>query len=280
MRIFRSAAIALSLLSLGACVHLDEVREFAGESAQLSGYTGVVEHTLGAYARAEPYLVEDVRIAEKIASDQRQASRDTLISLHKVASAYMTTLAKLAGEGSFNTDTGIDKVAKSITAAPELGVSSATVNAYATLVHKIAGWASEVAQETAVRKMIVDGKDDIESVLGGLADVARILDKIHQNEKRSVLDGLETMIATTPATPNNYLIIALARDQLNQKRVEYAKADAIFAKSAKGIADVREGFATLAKNIDRLDAKDVRDHLVQLRTDIKNIRNALSSAGI
>ncbi|MCX7146236.1 MAG: hypothetical protein NT042_08555 [Sulfuritalea sp.] len=279
MKNWKWIVLACLGVSLGACVHLQEVRDFASESAKLSGYTGVIDHTLGGYARSEPYLIDDVRATEKKADQARQASRESLLSLHNVAAVYMTTLAKLAGEDAFSVDTGIDKVAKSIKAAPEFKIEQPTVDAYAKLVQIVAKWVSEAAQEKAVKAMVQDGKDNFDKVLTGMADIVRILGKIHENEQRSVLDGLDSMISTTPATPGNYLTLALARDQLNQKRIEYNKANALYVEAAKGIKAIQEGHRTLAENLDRLDAKDVTDRLKKLRDDIKNVRAALASAG-
>lgn len=278
--ILRAAIFAYIILFLGACSNLQEVRDFTSESAQLSGYTGIIDYTLGGYARSEAYLLPDIRATEKTANGTYQASRESLIGLHKLSSAYMTTLAKLAGADTFNIDTSVDKLAKSIKESPDFGIQSVTVDAYVNLVHTLSKWVLAGVQEKAVRHMIQDGGKDFEKIISGMGDVVRILRKVHDNERKTVLNSLETMILTTKTTPENYLVLALAQDRLNEKRAYYAKGDALYVAAAKGIKDIEDGHHIMAENLNRLDAKEVRDKLKQLRDDIKNVHDTLTMAGV
>lgn len=278
--VLRAIICSSIVISLGACSNLQEVRDFTSESAQLSGYTGIIDYTLGGYERSEAYLLPEIRATEKATEANRQASRESLLGLQKISEAYMTTLAKLAGADTFNIDTGVNKLATSIKASPDFGVQSATVDAYANLVHTVSKWVLEGAQEQAVRHMIRDGGEDFEKVIAGMSNVVRILHKVHENERRTVLDSLETMIMTTKATSENYLILALAQDRLKEKRAYYAKGDALYLAAAKGIQDIEEGHHLMAENLSRLDGKEVRDKLKQLRDDIKNVHDTLTMAGV
>lgn len=277
--ILRAAIFAYIIFFLGACSNLQEVRDFTSEGAQLSGYTKIVNYTLKGYARSEPYFHTDIRAAEKSADATRQASRESLLSLYKLSSAYMTTLSKLAGKDTFNIDTSEGKLTKSIKEAPDLGVQSVTVDAYANLVHTLSKWALAGVQEKAVCDMIRDGGNDFEKIISGMGDVVRILRKIHDNERKTVINSLETMILTTKNTSENYLLLALAQDRLSEKRALYAKGDALYDAAAKGIKDIQEGHHLMAENLNRLGSKEVRNRLKQLRDDMKNIKNTLSMVG-
>lgn len=276
----RTIKLLCAVSLLGACTHLQDVRDFASESANLSAYPQAVDYTFEGYARSEPFLLPDNRDAEKANAAARQASRDSLIGLYKLSSAYMTTLAKLAGADTFNTGANIDKLAKAIKEAPSLGVQPATVDAYTKLVHILSKWALEAAQEKAVQQMVREGGDDFEKVISGMGDVVRILRKIHDNEQKTVINNLDMMIQTTPQTPGNYLALALARDRLAQKRADYARGDALYVEAAKGIKAIQDGHRVMTDNLDRLDAKEVADRLRQLRDDIKSVRQALARAGM
>lgn len=265
---------------LSGCANLQEVQDFTSESAKLSSYTVMVDYTINAYARTEPYLLPKIREREAAAEKMRKASRNDLISLQKAAASYMATLARLSGANAFSVDANIDKLSKSISNSPEFGVSDATVGAYSALLHKVSKWVLAKVQEDAVKQMINDGGDDFEKVVSGMGDVVRMMRKIHDNERKTVVGSLEMMIATTKVTSENYLVLALAQDRLSEKRDYYAKTDAIYEEAAKGIEHIKAGHHLMATNLTKLDSKEVREKLKQLRDDIKTVRDKLSASGI
>lgn len=278
--VIRAIVFAGATALLGACSNMQEVRDFSSESARLAGYTGVVDYTLGGYGRSEAYLLPDIRESEKKADAARQGVRDSWLGLHKITSAYMTTLARLAGADTFSIDASVGKLGTSIKESPAMGLNGETVDAYGNLVHIVSKWMLSGVQQQAVKKFIREGGGDFEQVVTGMGDVVRILRKIHDNEKKTVLHSLEVMIATTRDTPENYLILALARDRLNEKRAFYARNEALYETAAKGIQAVRDGHHTLYENLDRLDAREVLDRLKKFRQDIESVRGTLAQAGM
>lgn len=265
-------------LALGACVNLKEVREFAGESAQLSGYTELTTRFRDTYQREEPYLFDAAAAQARDNDTRRKAAYKDLLSIHQSAYLYMATLAQLAGESAFDLAPQIDAVATQIKPHAEWGIDAAKVDAYAKVVKIITRWATSRAQEKAVQEMVKEGGEPMQATLEGMQKLVSIYRKTYENEKQTVLGFLETNIALLTA-PEDRPLAALLRVHLQAKEREYAEADGRYAAAEKGLAAVSEGHKALLQNIDRLSLQETRDKLDRYRKDIKAVREIVQALG-
>jgi hypothetical protein len=268
----------MTTLALTACVNLKEVREFAGESAKLSGYTELATRFRDTYQREEPYLFDAAAAQARENDTRRKAAYQDLLSIHQSANLYMMTLAQLAGESAFDLAPQIDAVSAQIKPHPEWGVDAARVEAYAKVVKIIARWVTSRAQEKAVQEMVKEGGEPMQVTLEGMQKLVSIYRKTYENEKRSVLGFLETNIALLTA-PADQPVVALLRVHLQAKEREYAETDGRYAAAEKGLSAVAEGHKALLQNIDKLSLQQTRDKLNQYRKDIKAVREIVQALG-
>ena len=83
MRATRIMSALLLTLALVACVNLKEVREYAGQSAELSAYTELTTRFRDTYYREQPYLSGE---ADRLAQDndkRRKAAYEDLLKIHQ-----------------------------------------------------------------------------------------------------------------------------------------------------------------------------------------------------
>lgn len=269
-------ALALSLTLIAGCANLGEVRGFAGESARLAGYTKITERYLASYQRERPFLLPGpARQAEAALDARRQAARDSLLAVHRVAFRYMATLAQLAGADSFNLDTPIDKLAANLKAFPDLGLDAATVDATASLAKSLSNMVLSAAQESAVRKLVTEDGPKAQRLFEGMQNIASLFDKSLNNEKKMVLATLVDGAAIEEQTKGSPLLVALALDKAREKKAEYAADEADYQAALQGLQAIARGHRDLMDNIDHLDTTDLRQRLAKYRDQIRAVGASL-----
>lgn len=266
-----SAAVVLT-----ACSNLKEVKEYAAESAKFSSYNELTVRFRDTYSREQPYLSGE---AEKIAQATdlgRKAAYDDLVKLQKSVSLYMETLARISGDDSFSVAKELDALKGGIKAHPDFKVNTKEVDAVVNITQVIAKWVTSTYQEQAVRKMIKEGNDPLQTLLVGMGSLTRIYKATNENERKSVLGLLETNIAF--ADPKkDALLIALARAHIQAKTTEYNSVQAKYELAEKGLKNIAEGHKHLYENLDKLSKTEVRSSISKLAKDIKIIRANLES---
>jgi hypothetical protein len=266
----------LMLIVLGGCVSLKEVREFAGESAKLSAYTELTTRFRDTYEREQPYLFGEAERLAKENDEKRKAIYKDLISIHESVSLYMQTLAKLAGDETFDLSKGIDSLAGGIKAYPNWGIEDKHVDAYSKVTKTIAKWALSGYQQHAVRELLKEGDDPLRTLLDGMTKIILLYRKTYENEKKSVLGLFETEIAFMDS-PKDKMLSSLARAHAQSKEAEYKLADAKYAAAEKGVKAIAEGHRRLLENIEKLSSKEAKDLIKQVTKDVKAVRAELQS---
>lgn len=262
--------------SLTACTNLKEVREYATESAKFSSYNELTVRFRDTYSREQPYLNGE---AEKIAQANdlgRKAAYDDLTKIQKSVSLYMETLAHLAGEDSFSVTKELDALKGGIKAHPDFKVNAKEVDAVANITQILAKWITSAYQEKAVRDMVKEGNEPIQTLLTGMSSLVRIYKSTNDNERAQVLGLLETNIAF--ADPKkDALLITLARAHIQTKTAEYNNVQAKYELAEKGLKSIAEGHKHLYENIDKLSKAEIKSSVSKLAKDIKAIRASLES---
>lgn len=227
-------------LYLTGCANLQPVRDFANASAELSGYTQLTERFNTTYERERLYISDPVDVKAQANDSKRKAAHKDLLTVHKTATLYMQTLAKLAGEDTYDLSGEIKGIATGIKSHPDFGITSAQVDAVANLSTLLTKWVTSGVQEKAVKEMVREGDASFQTLLEGMGHLVRLYAKTNENEKRTVLGFFEIELLYAD-TPKDKLLATLARVHEDTKRKEYEQAQLMYLNAEKGIRKVSEG---------------------------------------
>lgn len=276
MHAMRIARVLLLTFALAGCANLKEVRDYAGEAAKLSAYTELTTRFRDTYEREQPYLFGE---AERLAQEndkKRKAAYADLLKIHQRVSLYMQTLARLAGEDTFDLTPEIGSLASGIKAYPDLGIEAKQVDAVANIAKVITKWITSSYQEHAVRSMIKEGDADLQATLEGMTALVRYYKKTNDNERKTVLGFFEVEIPYADA-PKDRLLATLARAHVQAKTAEYKNAQLKYAAAEQGIKSIAEGHKRLLENIDKLSHAEVKSMIGKFAKDIKAMRENLQA---
>jgi hypothetical protein len=255
---------------LSGCVNLKEVREFAGESAQLSEYTELTTRFRDTFERERPYLKGQNLEAEAVTDRGRKEVYPDLIKIHNRVSLYMKTLARLAGDESFDLSNKIGTLADGIKGNPNFKINEKHVEAYSEVAKVIARWITSAHQQSAVRDMVREGNDKLQVLLAGMGDLVRLYRKTNIEEKKIVLGVFEINLPFE--TPKDQLLGILARLHVQEKESEFSAAEAKYNDAENGIKKISEGHMALYTNIEKLSTDEVRNLIDRAAKDIQILR--------
>lgn len=272
-------ALSLFLLSLvvGGCANLEEVRQFAGESAKLASYKELTVNFRDTYAREAPYLSGSNLDLALVNDRKRQEAYKDLVAIHETVTLYMMTLAKLAGDKTFDLTSSINSVTGQIKVHPELGVEDKHVDAVSNIVKLATKWALALYQQDAVKDMIRAGQPSVQVSLDGMQSLLRIYRKTLDNERKQVLGLFETEFALSQLQTKDPLLMALAKVHYQEKQIEYDAMDRKLSAAGKAIEVVATGHTQLYKGTDNLSAKELKVELSALTKDIKGLHQQLQA---
>jgi len=270
-------ALSILLLMLGGSTNLKVVRDYAKESAQFSACTELTDRYRDTYQREQPYLDLEDDKGEKATDAKRQAAYEGLIRIHKALTAYMQTLAKLAGEDAFSLSKDVAALSGSIKPLPELGIDATQVDAYSGLVQVVTRWATAGVQERAVRRMVEEGDPQVQQLLAGMQHLVELYRKTNQNEQAKVVGSFEVYIPFT-GDSKDVLLNRLARAHLQSKLEEYRLAEQKYVKAIKAIKAMADGHRKLKENLAELPREDLKQSLIQAAEDIKTVRESLTKS--
>lgn len=261
---------------LFGCTNLKEVQDFAGQSAQLSGYTELTTRFRDTYYREQPYLSGEANRLAQENDLRRKAAYQDLLNIHQTISVYMQTLATLAGDKSFDLTPGIDSVASGIKAHPDFGIDKTHVDALSGLAKIAAKWATASYQQRALREFIKEGNEPLQTALRGMEKLIDYYQKTNDNEWKTINGLLELELSFTDESEGK-LLATLARAHLQAKASEYQLADKKYLEARKGIHTIAQGHSLLVENLDKLSSQEIKDSLRQFSKDVKAINDHIDS---
>lgn len=274
MKIIRMTFLLLLIFVMAGCANLKAVRDYAGESAKLSAYTELTTRFRDTYEREQPYLFGE---AERLAQEndkRRKAAYEDLMKIHQRVSLYMQTLATLAGENAFDLSKEIDSLAGRIKAYPNFGIDSKHVDAVSGVAKVVTKWITSAHQERAIRDMIKEGDEPLQTTLQGMEALVRCYKKTNENERKTVLGFFEMEIPFAD-NPKDKLLNVLARAHAQSKTAEYKNVELKYDEAEKGIKSIADGHKKLFENIDKLSSEEVKTMISNFANDIKTIRENL-----
>jgi len=276
MKTTKIISALLLTIALVSCVNLKEVRDYAGESAKLSAYTELTTRFRDTYEREQPYLSGEADRQAQDNDKRRKAAYEDLLKIHQRVVLYMQTLAKLAGEDTFDLSKEVDSLADGIKAYPDPGINDKHVNAVSNISQVITKWITSSHQEHAVRGMVKEGDAYLQTTLEGMMSLVHYYRKTNENESKTVLGFFEVEIPFADS-PKDKLLATLARVHVQSKTSEYRNAQLKYDDAEKGIKIVAEGHKQLLENIDKLSKDEVKTMISRFAKDIKTIRENLQT---
>jgi hypothetical protein len=309
-QVFHLARIGLLLFvatALGACGNLQAVRDFSTQSAQLAAYKDVTNKVMSnpeALLQQAPPTSEFAPLRDKLkASGEARARRsDSLLKIHDVVTAYMGSLAMLAGEETYSLSSSISKVEGALVAAPDLGIKPETVSAFAKIASIVSNWITEAIQVKEVKAMVRKHGDSMDQMLAGMEDVTTSMLAILEEDQKTMASFAEYYeggfrFPLGPEQPPPASLTGEARkqyeDQMNTARLRRDAALLLVSRSnaammseqreavtsaqaaLAGVQIVRAGHTEMRKNVDRLTDEQVTAQLRRLAADLREVRTNL-----
>lgn len=274
MKVIRLASVLILVFVLTGCANLKAVRDYAGESAKLSAYTELTTRFRDTYEREQPYLFGEADQLARESDKRRKDAYEDLMKIHQRVSLYMQTLATLAGENAFDLSKEIDSLTGGIKAYPDFGIDSKHADAISNIAKVIAKWITSAYQERAVREMVKEGNEPLQTTLQGMEALARCYKKTNENERKTVLGFFEMEIPFAD-TSKDKLLNVLARAHAQSKTAEYKNFELKYDEAEQGIKSIAHGHKKLFENIDRLTNEEVKTMVSNFAKDIKTIRENL-----
>jgi len=272
-------ALCISLL-LGGCattnVSLQEVRDFADQSAKLGGYAELSTRFRDTYAREQLYLPPAAERIGKETDVKRRALYEDFISAQKAVVLYMQTLSLLAGDARYDLTDKLDDLGNGIKANLESGLEQKHVVAYIGMTRMLTRVIASGYQGRSVETMVRDGDRDLQTLLDAMLTLTRFYAKTNENEKKTIL-GIFDVEIPFATRPQDRMLVTLAKVHYLNKSAEYKILDKRYELAVQGLTKVSLGHQKLRENLGNLRGEEVRSILASYVRDLQIIRTGLSA---
>lgn len=274
-----TAALGFSLLLAGcagpATVSLQEVRDFADQSAKLGAYKELATRYRDTYARERVYLAPAAEQLARANDLKRRAIYDDFISAQKAVVLYMQTLSMLAGADRYDLGERLDDLGNGIKANLDNGLDQRHVQAYTGMTRLLTRVIASNYQNRSVQTMVRDGDRDLQRLIDAMLTLTRLYIKTHENEKKTVL-GLFDVELPMASKPQDRMLLTLAKVHQLDKATEYKLLDKRYALAVQGLTKVSLGHQHLREHLNDLQAADIKAMLASYASDLQAIRLGLA----
>jgi hypothetical protein len=268
-------------LLLGGCastnVSLQEVREFADQSAKLGAYGELSARFRDTYAREQLYLTPAAERVGKETDAKRRAIYEDFISAQKAVVLYMQTLSLLAGEARYDLSDKLDDLGNGIKANVDSGLEQRHVTAYTGMTRLLTRVIASGYQGRSVETMVRDGDRDLQTLLDAMLTLTRFYAKTNENEKKTIL-GIFDVEIPFASKPQDRMLVTLAKVHYLNKSAEYKILDKRYTLAVQGLTKVMLGHQKLRENLGNLHGSEIRTILQSYVRDLQVIRSGLSNS--
>ncbi|MDQ2989645.1 MAG: hypothetical protein M3R60_11155 [Pseudomonadota bacterium] len=275
------ALFALSVcMLLGGCastsISLQEVRDFADQSAKLGAYTELSTRYRDTYAREQLYLSPAAERVGKETDVKRRAVYDDFVSAQKTVVLYMQTLSLLAGDGRYDLSDRLDDLGTGIKANTESGLDQHHVTAYMGMTRLLTRAIASGYQGRSVETMVRDGDRDLQTLLDAMLTLTRLYAKTNENEKKTIL-GIFDVEIPMASRPADRMLVTLAKVHYLNKKAEYKILDKRYELAVQGLTKVSLGHQKLRESLSDLHGSEIRTVLQSYVRDLQMIRSGLTN---
>jgi hypothetical protein len=278
--LFSALLLGLALL-LGGCagpatVSLQEVRDFADQSAKLGTYNELSIRYRDTYARDQLYLAPAADKLGKETDAKRRAVYDDFVSAQKAVVLYMQTLSQLAGEDRFDLGDRLDDLGNGIKANLDSGLDQRHVQAYTGMTRLLTRVIASGYQNRSVQTMVRDGDRDLQTLLDAMLTLTRLYAKTHDNEKKTIL-GIFDVEIPMASKPQDRMLVTLAKVHYTSKAAEYKILDKRYDLAVQGLTKVSLGHQKLREHLNDLQTADIKAMIASYAKDLQAIRLGLAA---
>ncbi len=268
-------------LLLGGCattnVSLQEVREFADQSAKLGAYNELSTRFRDTYAREQLYLSPAAEKIGKATDARRRAVHDDFTSAQKAVVLYMQTLSLLAGDARYDLSDQLDDLGNGIKANAETGLQQRHAVAYIGMTRLLTRVIASGYQGRSVETMVRDGDRDLQTLLDAMLTLTRFYAKTNDNEKKTIL-GIFDVEIPFANRPQDRMLVTLAKVHYLNKSAEYKILDKRYELAVQGLTKVALGHQKLREHMDDLRGGEIRNILASYVRDLQAIRSGLGTS--
>ena len=273
-------SMCLSLLlggcaSTGGAVSLQEVRDFADQSAKLGTYNELSNRYRDTYAREQLYLAPAAEKLGKETDAKRRAVYDDFVSAQKAVVLYLQTLSMLAGADRYDLGERVDDLGNGIKANLDNGLDQRHVQAYTGMTRLLTRVIASNYQNRSVQTMVRDGDRDLQTLLDAMLTITRLYIKTHENEKKTVL-GIFDVEIPMANKPQDRMLVTLAKVHHLNKTAEYKLLDKRYDLAVQGLTKVSIGHQRLREHLNDVQGAEIRALLVSYARDLQAIRLGLA----
>jgi predicted DNA-binding protein YlxM (UPF0122 family) len=272
-------SLFVSLL-LGGCattnISLQEVREFADQSAKLGAYSELSTRFRDTYAREQLYLPPAAERIGKETDVKRRAVYEDFVSAQKAVVLYMQTLSLLAGDARYDLTDKLDDLGNGIKANVESGLEQKHVVAYTGMTRLLTRVIASGYQGRSVETMVRDGDRDLQTLLDAMLTLTRFYAKTNENEKKTIL-GIFDVEIPFATRPQDRMLVTLAKVHYLNKSAEFKILDKRYELAVQGLTKVSLGHQKLRENIGNLRGEEVKNIVASYVRDLQLIRSGLSA---
>jgi hypothetical protein len=272
--------ILCACLLLGGCattnVSLQEVREFADQSAKLGAYSELSTRFRDTYAREQLYLSPAADKVGKETDAKRHAVYDDFVSAQKVLVLYMQTLSLLAGDARYDLTPQLDDLGAGIQAHTEAGLQQKHVVAYTGLTRLLTRAIASGYQGRSVETMVRDADHDVQLLLDAMLTLTRYYAKTNANEKKTIL-GMFDIEIPFAGRPQDRMLVTLAKVHYVNKSTEFKILDKRYDLAVQGLTKVAQGHQKLREHMNDLHGGEIKNILASYVRDLLIIRSGLGS---
>lgn len=276
--LFALFVLLFSLLLSGCAtgnVSLQEVRDFADQSAKLGAYAELSTRFRDTYAREQLYLPPAAAKVGKETDAKRRVVYDDFISAQKAVVLYMQTLSMLAGDGRYDLGDKLDDLGNGIKANTDSGLEQRHVVAWTGMTRLLTRVIASGYQGRSVATMVRDGDRDLQTLLDAMLTLTRLYAKTNDNEKKTIL-GIFDVEIPMANKPQDRMLVTLAKVHYLSKASEYKILDKRYDLAIQGLTKVSQGHQKLRENLNELHGSDIRTMLMSYVRDLQMIRAGLT----
>ncbi|WLI90465.1 hypothetical protein Q4S45_04905 [Massilia sp. R2A-15] len=278
--LFALLALLFSLLLSGCAtnnVSLQEVRDFADQSAKLGAYAELSTRFRDTYSREQLYLSPAAAKVGKETDAKRRAVYEDFLSAQKAVVLYMQTLSMLAGDARYDLGDKLDDLGNGIKANTESGLEQRHVLAWTGMTRLLTRAIASGYQGRSVETMVRDGDQDLQTLLDAMLTLTRLYAKTNENEKKTIL-GIFDIEIPMANKPQDRMLVTLAKVHYLNKSAEYKILDKRYDLALQGLTKVALGHQKLRENLSELHRSDIRNILASYVRDLQVIHAGLTGS--
>lgn len=270
---YRWPAVLAVLLLVGwlaGCANLGAIRSYAEQSADIAGYTKLVNNYIGAKERIASYQPNPQPNPASLLA--RKEQKEALVARHKIIKTYMDALGQLAADDAVVYDKELTALGSSL--QNNKFMEKPEVSAFVAISKLLAKAATDYWRQGKFREIIKEGNAPVQTLV---ASMKKIVEQGYAGElenESSAIGKFYKKIELESKDPAGKRAL-LEWQKVHLSTVKTSKEEA--AIYVKALGKIGAGHQELYDNLDRLDAKDVLEQMKAYASYLRDAKNALEN---